>query len=133
MPQGDGPAQSCFTWVNWDQYAHTDSCKKNYGLDPKYNWALDYFGGRDVAADFEKSSNIIWSNGDVDPWSGGGIMTNSTVKNIALVIKDGAHHYDLREPNVNDTESVQSARATEEFYLLKWIEEYQYQKLWINN
>jgi len=43
-------------------------------LNPEYDWALDYFGGRRAAADFEYSSNIIFSNGNIDPWSGGGIM-----------------------------------------------------------
>jgi len=43
-------------------------------LNPEYDWALDYFGGRWPSADFEYSSNIIFSNGNIDPWSGGGIM-----------------------------------------------------------
>lgn len=51
MPQGDDPSQAPFTWVNWDEAAHTEHCKK-YDLTPQYNWALDYFGGRNVAKDF---------------------------------------------------------------------------------
>ena len=127
MPQGDGPAQSCFTWINWDQYAHTDDCVSNYGLNPQYDWALDYFGGRNPGADFEDSSNIIWSNGDIDPWSGGGILTNVTSANIALVIKDGAHHYDLRGDHADDTWSVKEARAIEFANIRRWIEDFQNQ------
>ena len=104
----------------------------NYGLNPQYDWALDYFGGRNPGADFEDSSNIIWSNGDIDPWSGGGILTNVTSANIAIVIKDGAHHYDLRGDHVDDTWSVKEARAIEFAHIKRWIEDFQNQSLHIN-
>jgi len=77
------------------------------------------------AADFTYSSNIIFSNGDIDPWSGGGIMTNITTDNIALVIKDGAHHLDLRLPeDESDPESVKVARLTEYAYIKRWAEDW---------
>jgi lysosomal Pro-X carboxypeptidase len=100
-------------------------------LTPSYDWALDYFGGRWPAADFEYSSNIIFSNGDIDPWSGGGIMTNITTNNIALVIEDGAHHLDLRLPEPEtDPYSVKVARATEYAYIKRWCEDYQMQEIY---
>jgi len=87
-------------------------------LNPEYDWALDYFGGRMAAADFEYSSNIIFSNGNIDPWSGGGIMSNITTNNIALVITDGAHHLDLRLPeDESDPYSVKVAREVEYAYI----------------
>jgi hypothetical protein len=30
----------------WDESANTASCKSKYGSNPQYDWALDYFGGR---------------------------------------------------------------------------------------
>jgi hypothetical protein len=32
-------------------------------MTPKYDWALDFFGGRDVSKDFASYSNIVFSNG----------------------------------------------------------------------
>lgn len=48
MPQGDDPSTSCFTWVNFDQDAYEQNCKKTTGMLPRWDWALDYFGGRNV-------------------------------------------------------------------------------------
>jgi hypothetical protein len=32
-------------------------------MTPKYDWALDYFGGRNVSKDFASYSNIVFTNG----------------------------------------------------------------------
>lgn len=40
---------------------------------------------------------------------------------VALFIEKGAHHLDLRAPNPKDPESVITARATEEMYIVQWI------------
>jgi lysosomal Pro-X carboxypeptidase len=42
-------------------------------MTPKYDWALDFFGGRNIVRDFSSYSNIVFSNGDLDPWSAGGV------------------------------------------------------------
>jgi hypothetical protein len=52
-------------------------------------------------------------------------LTNVTSANIAIVIKDGAHHYDLRSEHVEDTWSVIEARNIEFAYILRWIEDFQ--------
>jgi len=122
---GDDPTNEIFSWVNWDQNAHTKFCEETYGLTPKYDWALDYWGGRDIAKDFASSSNIIFSNGKLDPWSVGGLNKNQTENNVVLTIKDSPHHLDLRLPHQGDPPAVTTARATEKMYIKKWVEEYQ--------
>uniref|UniRef100_A0A7S3CRA2 Lysosomal Pro-X carboxypeptidase n=1 Tax=Strombidium rassoulzadegani TaxID=1082188 RepID=A0A7S3CRA2_9SPIT len=124
MPMGDDPSVSCFTWQNWNQDAFTQNCMTQYGMTPKYDWALDYFGGRNPALDFAKASNIVFSNGQLDPWHAGGITANITENTIALYIKDSAHHLDLREPNAADPVSVTEARAVEMAYVKKWVSHY---------
>ena len=74
MPMGDDPAVSCFTWVNWDEAAHTEHCQTEYGMTPRYDWALDYFGGRNLTTDLRHSSNIFFANGEYDPWHAGGVL-----------------------------------------------------------
>ena len=103
---GDEPATSCFGWNTFDRYGWNQQCNDRFNLNPQYDWALDFFGGRNPGADFEDSSNIIFSNGNLDPWSGGGILSNVTSNNIALIIEDGAHHLDLRAPSEHDGWSV---------------------------
>jgi lysosomal Pro-X carboxypeptidase len=128
MPMGDDPAVSCFTWDNWDKAAFIEHCNSTYQQTPKFDWALDYFGGRNPSKDFASASNIVFSNGDLDPWSAGGVTQNITSDTIALYIKDSAHHLDLREPNELDGTgpgSVTEARLVEAMYVKKWVQDYQ--------
>jgi hypothetical protein len=62
-------------------------CQEKYGMTPMYDWALDYFGGRNVAKDFAMSSNIFWANGEYDPWHAGGVLEDVNPKNRVLMIE----------------------------------------------
>lgn len=128
MPMGDDPAVSCFTWDNWDKTAFIENCNNTYQQTPKFDWALDFFGGRNPSKDFASASNIVFSNGDLDPWHAGGVTKNITSDTIALFIKDSAHHLDLRLPDPADGTgpgSVTEARLVEAMYVKKWVEDYQ--------
>eukprot|EP01083_Nonionella_stella_P014493 40684_1 len=69
---------------------------------------------------------IIWSNGMLDPWGGGGFTTNFTDNEemIVFLIPDAAHHYDLRFANKNDTKYVVEVRKREVGFVWKWLSEY---------
>lgn len=68
------------------------------------------------------ASNIIFSNGLMDPWSGGGVLRTPNDKITVIIIPDTAHHLDLRESNPNDPASVISARLKEKQTIKKWLE-----------
>jgi hypothetical protein len=70
-------------------------------MTPRYDWVWQYFGGNDTQRDFQAHSNIIYSNGELDPWRAGG-LNDKIVGNDKLdiiFIGKAAHHLDLREPN----------------------------------
>jgi len=79
-------------------------------------------------------SNIVWSNGKIDPWSAGGVTLNATawtegkknddIKTVALFIDNSAHHTDLRTPKEADPETLKVARNIERMHIRKWIAEY---------
>jgi hypothetical protein len=94
---------------------------------PKYDWALDYFGGRNPGLDFASSSNIIFSNGNLDPWHAGGVLENTMVNNEVMMIENSAHHFDLREPNPADPITVTEARTKEAKIITGWVEDWQNQ------
>ena len=75
--------------------------------------------------DFAKASNIIFSNGELDPWHAGGVTKKINDQTIALRIENSAHHLDLRLPNDADPQTVTDARQTETEWIAKWIDQYQ--------
>ena len=79
------------------------------------------FGGRSIGA----ASNIVFSNGDLDPWHPGGVLEAPSESSsiIALLIPQAAHHLDLFWPNANDTAAVIHARLEEKRNIQTWIDE----------
>ena len=126
MPIGYGK-DSMFIEQAFDFDTYTTWCQTSFGLTPDYDWALRYFGGFNIDKDFLALTNIIMSNGELDPWRAGGLNKNVTVDGtgIALYIESGAHHLDLRPPNTADPATVTAARDLEMTNIKKWIADYQ--------
>ena len=69
-------------------------------------------------------SNIIWSNGKLDPWGGGGFLTpgDPASGNHWFLLDQGAHHLDLRGPHPEDPPQVTEVRRQEEEIITGWIQ-----------
>ena len=61
------------------------------------------------------------SNGDLDPWAGGGVLKAPHDRVVALKIKQGAHHLDLRFANPRDPPSVVHARKIEHKLIQRFL------------
>jgi dipeptidyl-peptidase-2 len=113
----------------WNMETLTNYCTKRWGVTPNPNWTSTHFGGSpaDPASAFRKSaSRIIFSNGLLDPWHGGGFLEDVGREEAdmpAVILKHGAHHLDLRSKNPKDPETTTIARATEVGYIRKWLKE----------
>lgn len=114
--------QDFFPPSPWNSTAYTDECEQSWGIEPRYDWAMEYFGGFSLD-DYQYYSNIFFSNGNLDPWMGGGVTTNISESLISFVIDQGAHHLDLFGPNPADPPSVITAREMETNYIKQWIQE----------
>ena len=118
-----------------------------YSQQPYDPWStrLDtYYGGLRI----ESFSNIVFSNGLLDPWVAGGVNVPSMADlhptddpsaipsyngpmvrpigpesqdMIALIIEYGGHHTDLMYSSKEDPECVTKAREIEKSYIAKWI------------
>ena len=112
-----------FERSDWDLAAYTEQCQQTWGeaAVPQASLADNMYGGRDVSM----ATNIVFSNGLLDPWSSGGILRSGKNKNgvVALIIPEGAHHLDLRGSNPADPVSVKTARKKERSYIKMWIQQ----------
>lgn len=60
-----------------DLYNPTEAaqdCMDQFGVVQQPGFSLDYFGGRNPRLDFKDHTNIIFSNGSLDPWHAGGVL-----------------------------------------------------------
>ena len=68
-------------------------------------------------------SNIVFSNGELDPWRGGGVTKNLSESLPSIVIEDSGHHIDLYFSSPNDTAAIKNARQFELSQIRGWIQQ----------
>ena len=114
-----------------------------YGVPEKGDdwafWLDTVYGGTRL----QYASNIVYSNGNLDPWSPAGVTASASADSkksstggavqtkalsddgsvVSVTIDMGGHHLDLFWPTEQDPESVRSVRELEKTHIRKWIEQ----------
>jgi hypothetical protein len=72
-------------------------------------------------------TRILFTNGLLDGWSVGGILTNISDSIVSLNFPNGAHHSDLSHqgPSAQDTWDIRQGYDKIEQLLGKWLQEIQ--------
>ena len=120
MPACSDGINDMFEKQPWDFQAFSDACYAQWNIRPRSQWPYIEFGGNNIT-DFRYYSNIAFTNGNLDPWSAGGLRTTVTPSLPAILITGGAHHLDLRAANKADPASVLKARQDVIALIEKWI------------
>lgn len=122
MVGGRGPDVNDMFWDDpWDGDAAAQRCFDQYGFYPNREYFALTYGTPDDWA--KHASNIVWSQGEYDPWRGGGVTEDLNDSLVAVVIAEAAHHLDLFFSHENDTAAVIAARELEMKYVRKWIQQ----------
>ena len=105
---------------SWDVKSMEEICEKTWGAKPDLSRVKLQYGDRDIS----ENSNIVFTNGDMDPWSGGGVLHDISDSIVAINIERGAHNSDLLFSHEQDLPSVKAAREKEKFYIQLWIKKW---------
>lgn len=117
MPMCSDGINDMFEMKAWNLDEYSDECMKKWKTKPRPMMTSVMYGGRNITS----SSNIVFSNGLLDPWSTGGVTKTLSDSLISVIIPEGAHHLDLRASDPNDPVSVVKARDIEKQSIAKWI------------
>ena len=121
QPFASGTGQDLFYPASpWNVTQVAAGCLASWGVTTRPDWATIGFPGSRL--DNGRFSNIVFTNGALDPWSGGGVTRNISHADdlVAFVLKNGAHHLDFMWSHPNDPPDAIAARAFISSYIHKW-------------
>uniref|UniRef100_A0ACD5VJY2 Uncharacterized protein n=1 Tax=Avena sativa TaxID=4498 RepID=A0ACD5VJY2_AVESA len=125
MPMTSSEDVSMFPRYEFDYALYADDCVKSFGVRPRPRWITTEFGGHNISSVLEKfGSNIIFFNGLLDPWSGGGVLKNISSSVVAIVAPLGAHHIDLRPATKEDPDWLVNLRESELEIISGWLSDH---------
>lgn len=116
-----GPPHDMF----WNQESFNASrweaeCKAQWGVRPRWRHLLRKFGGAAPAA-WRDVTNIVWTNGELDPWHVGGVLHSISGSSVALQVGRGAHHVDLMWSRMDDPRQLQAVRQEQVAHMRRWV------------
>ncbi len=93
-------------------------CGQKYNVSPRPDWIPASYGGAAYPG-----TNVVFSNGLLDPWSSAGILNATHPSVIIAVIPEGGHHLDLFFSNPMDPPSVVAARTVQVAAMRDWVQQ----------
>uniref|UniRef100_A0A1B0CY54 Lysosomal Pro-X carboxypeptidase n=1 Tax=Lutzomyia longipalpis TaxID=7200 RepID=A0A1B0CY54_LUTLO len=118
MPMCSDGDKDMFEPEQWDFKKYSDDCFKKFGVRPRSEFEMiTRYGGYQI----DSATNIVFSNGLLDPWSGAGVLRTPNNRIKIVIIPEGAHHIDLRAKNDKDPQSVRAARQIHINTIKEWL------------
>ena len=127
MPTARDGVRDIFFPQPWNATRARARCVETWGVEPRATWADTSFGGRRLRA----LSNVVWSNGALDPWSRLGVNRDTDFLGVldsrrgleAVRLPNGAHHLDFFWSRDDGDDDTRRARSRESALVRGWIEE----------
>ncbi|CAN0167853.1 unnamed protein product, partial [Ectocarpus sp. 12 AP-2014] len=94
---------------------------EQYGVSPGEGWGAAEYGGYDS---WSQVTNVVFSNGRLDPWSGMGVVDQRRAGGgVKVIMMDqAAHHLDLFFEHPLDPQDVLDARRVEMDFVERWVD-----------
>lgn len=111
-------AENC---SHWNFEAEAEQCQRQWNVTPRKDWARIGLASKNL----HMATNIVFSNGRLDPWHGGGVLQNISDSVVAVIITNGAHHIDLMftDPEDEKYPDIIAARELELAHIRRWVAE----------
>jgi lysosomal Pro-X carboxypeptidase len=93
-------------------------CRDKWHIEPRPEWATVNYGGWEA---LRAASNLVFTNGELDPWKGGGVLENVSASVLSFVIPSVGHHVDLFFSHADDTAPLRAVRAAQIDAARSWI------------
>ncbi|CAH1165084.1 unnamed protein product [Phyllotreta striolata] len=107
-----------FPTKSWSYEGHSEACYERFGVRGLgRDWPAMAYGGKNL----RHYSNLVFSNGLMDPWSVGGVFSNVSSTVLAFNITDGPHHVDFRRADPADNNYVIEARRFHVRIIKQWL------------
>lgn len=119
MPIGSNGVTDMFHSDPWNLEDYLNYCRTTLKVEPKPYQFMERYAPQDV----ETYNNVFYSNGKFDPWSAGGVYSDSNPKVVPHFIEEGAHHAELRGTTPSDPNSVVFARKMESYAIESWLKQ----------
>ncbi|KAL3828521.1 hypothetical protein ACJIZ3_017323 [Penstemon smallii] len=127
MPIGVEKNGTMFPTSPFNLHHFTNQCMGLYGVPPRPHWITTYYGGHDIKLVLRRfGSNIIFSNGLKDPYSGGGVLKDISGSVLAVTTVNGSHCMDILYATKTDPEWLVMQRKEEIRIIKGWITKYHY-------
>lgn len=105
----------------WNVSETARGCAAEWDVQTRPTWASVGFPGSRL--DKARFSNLVFTNGALDPWSGGGVLANVSDSVRAYVLPNGAHHLDLMWSHPDDPPDAIDARRFIAENIGRWVAE----------
>eukprot|EP00752_Nemacystus_decipiens_P003737 g3443.t1 len=122
MPMSTDGINDMFWAADWDPVGQAAQCVEQYGVSPREGWGAVEYGGYDS---WSQVTNVVFSNGRLDPWSEMGVVDQDRAgAGVKVIMMDqAAHHLDLFFEHPLDPPDVLDARRVEMDLVESWVDQ----------
>ncbi|CAH1111698.1 unnamed protein product [Psylliodes chrysocephalus] len=108
-----------FVTKPWDYEKYAQNCNLRFGVkDIRPEWTILAYGGKNL----KYFSNIVFSYGDMDPWSSATVLDNVSDSIFSINIPDATNQLDLRKFDLADNNYVAETRKFHIRTITQWLE-----------